>query len=108
MEMHDLKIHRCETFQRTIRLKKNDQPLDLTGYTAKCQVRDCPDGTELICDMEVSIAATEGKISLKISSEITKNFQSGTYAWDLKVNDPDGNSTYYLGGKFIVLPSVTE
>lgn len=108
MEKYDLKIHRSETFNRTIRLKKNDQPIDLTGYSAKCQVRDCPDGSELICDMDTSISPAEGKISLRISSEITKLIQPGTYAWDLKINDSDGNSTYYLGGKFIVFPSVTK
>ena len=108
MEIYDLKVHQGETFNQTLIFKKNGVPVDLTGYIAYSQVRPEPGSTELICTMTVTITAEEGKAVMTIPKETTKDLQPGCYAYDLCMDDPDGVRTYYLGGKFAVLPSVTE
>lgn len=108
MELHDLEVHRCATFHKVMKIKKNGEPLDLTGYTAKCQVRTRPDGGALLADVETNIIPLEGRIELLIPPSITSRFTAGVYAWDIRITSPESIAEYYLGGKFSVLPSVTE
>ena len=82
--------------------------MDLTGYEARSQVRENPDGGKLLCEVEILIAAGTGKIFMTIAPENTFRMESGVYAWDILVTSNTGRKTFYLGGAFRVLPSVTE
>jgi len=108
MERHDLSMHRCASFHRILKFKKKGVPVDLTGYTAKCQVRECPDGGKLLTEMTAVISPQSGRVDLFISAADSEKFESGAYAWDVRLSSPANIVEYYLGGKFMVLPSVTE
>ena len=108
MEKYDFAMHRGATFHKIMRIKKNGEPLDLTGYDAKCQVRTHPDGGELLAEMECVVSPLAGRVDLLIPSSVTSGFESGIYAWDIRLTSPASIAEYYLGGKFTVLPSVTE
>ena len=108
MERHDLSVSRGGTFHRTLRLKKNGEPVDLTGYTAKSQVRVCPDGGDLIAEIDTVVFPDLGRVELVIAASVTSGIASGVYAWDVKLTSPDTVVAYYVGGKFTVLPSVTD
>ena len=108
MQKYDLICQKGATFRKALRLKQNGAYIDLTGWTAKSQVRTEPDGGQLLCEMDVTITAEEGKITLMIADTVTAAFAAGVYVWDLKATDADGITRYYVGGKFGVVPSVTE
>lgn len=108
MEIYDFTMHRGATFHRALLFRKDGEVLDLTGYTAKCQVRDYPDGGALLCEMECTITGSAGRIDLLIPASASAGFTSGLYAWDIRVTSPASVAEYYLGGAFKVLPSVTE
>lgn len=108
MEKFDFSMHRCETFHKALKLKKNGEPVDLTGYTAKCQVRENPDGGKLLCEVETIITPEIGLVDLFISSAVSSGFESGVYTWDIRITSDDDVAKYYLGGWFRVLPSTTE
>ena len=108
MERYDLSVHRGATFHKIMRIKRNGEPLDLTGYAAKCQVRMHPDGGELLAEVSTEIVPLAGRVDLLIPSSVTSGFESGIYVWDIRLTSPDSIAEYYVGGKFSVLPSVTE
>ena len=108
MEIYDFSMHRGATFHKTLLFKRDGEALDLTGYEAKCQVRECPDGGALLCEMECVVSPSAGRVDLLIPASVSSGFVSGAYAWDIRVTSPLSMTEYYLGGFFKVLPSVTE
>ena len=108
MDKYDLICQKGADFRRVMRLKKNGEYLDLTGWSGKSQVRVEPDGGEMVCEIAVTVDDSENKIILSIEEEITAALSVGCFAWDIKLTDADGITKYYVGGKFNVVPSVTE
>ena len=108
MEIYELSMHRGATFHKVLKFKKNGEPVDLTGYTAKSQIRVCPDGGELIAEMQTAISAQSGRVDLVIPASVSAGIASGVYAWDVRLTSPLTIVEYYIGGKFRVLPSVTD
>ena len=108
MEVYDFYCQKGGTFRRKLRLKKDGVPVDLTGWTGKSQVRTEPDGGELLCEIGVTIDTENSAVILTITAETTAGFAVGNYAWDIRLTNDEDVSRYYLGGKFVVVPSVTE
>lgn len=108
MNKYDFICQKGATFRKTVRLKENGQYIDLTGWTAKSQVREEPDGGALLCEIGITVDAVNAKIVMEIQPEVTAGFPAGVYAWDIRVTDNEGTAAYYLGGAFRVIPSVTE
>ena len=108
MVFYDLSVHKGADLRRSVRLKQGGVYVDLTGWTAKSQVRVNPDGGELVCEIGTSIDTVDNKIVLAISDEVTAGINTGVYFWDLRITSDEDITEYYLGGKFTVLPSVTE
>lgn len=107
----------CEqgaTFKRRIVLKDSEGlPLNLTGYTAKMEVRKAP-GYEpalfsLTTDEDggLTIDAASGSVEIEIDDDTTATASPGNYRYDLKI-EADGKSTRVLEGRFDVTPGVTE
>ena len=108
MERYDFSVSRGGTFTKVLRIKEDGAVKDLTGYTAKSQVRENPDGGMLICEMTTAIDAGNGIITLTIPAATSAEIKSGAYCWDLKLTDAGGLVAYYIGGKFMIVPTVTE
>ena len=82
--------------------------IDLTGYQGFSQVRPDPESDELICSMTCTVEGTAGRVVLTIADSVTSGIGPGCYAYDFAMRDPQGNIRYYIGGKFAVMPAVTE
>ncbi len=109
MERYDLSVHRGETFVQPLIFRGSEGlVLDLTGYEAYSQVRPEPESEELICSMVCTIEALTGTVTMTIGANVTKTIPAGCYAYDLMMKDPDDVIRTYIGGRFAVLPSVTE
>jgi len=85
---------------------------DITGYTASGQIRKYPSNDSLlISDMTFSSTADElinGTIVMKIDALDTADFESGSYFYDIYVDDGNGIILTYFTGKFIVDPRITD
>ena len=104
----DLKIYQGSDYTARVEVYNADgTAADLTGFTAKAQIRrdvadKCPDvATDVLCVVEGSI------IWLTVPHAATADL-FGRYLWDLDLIDPAGNVTTILGGHAVVTQEVTR
>lgn len=107
-------IEQRATFKRTLIWRsKLKRPINLTGYTARLQIRASAADPTVLLELSTSngriiITPLAGKIELIVSDEDTSllTFKSGVY--DLKLFAPDGTSYRLLEGKILISEGVTE
>ena len=112
MLIYDMEVRQGETFKEQIKLVDLDgKAINLTGQTGKAQVRKNPGDTTLIDEMYVTHTGEKGTITFYLSAAHTKNIPVGTYFYDVCTYQTISGTNYvkyYIGGKFKVLPSVTQ
>ena len=114
-------IQFCENQKYYYYLLNNEDPLKYDfKYSGTYSIEDdvllwYPDDNQTVTRFTIScsgsavtITAEEGKMVLMVADDVTAGLSAGIYAWDLKATDADGIVRYYVGGKFGVVPSVTE
>lgn len=100
------------TFSIRLTWTIDDQPVDLTGYTARMQSRpnykkDCSPIFDITTENGGIVVDDQGNIDLLIEAEETENFFPREYVYDLELDS--GAEVYRLmEGKFIVTPEVTK
>ena len=107
----DIVIKHGETYcqDAVFRDKKTKEPLDLTGITAKAQVRPSEGSATLIADLICDVYPEEGRVQLSLPDTVTAAIDPGFYTWDLKMTDTaSGMIAYDIEGKFIVKGSTTK
>lgn len=85
------------------------QPVDLTGYTAKAQIRQTY-SSDLLADITsyITLGTTDGTITIDIPAEITLTYQWGMSAvWDLHMIS-SGEPDRLAEGRVILSPGVTR
>lgn len=105
---HTLYCYKGQTYQQNFYFKQNKQPIDLTGITARAQIRPAENDEKLIAAFDVSVVGSQGKVTLRLSDEVTAAICPGKYFWDLRMEDSEGEVAYYIAGAFIVNGRVTE
>lgn len=101
------------TFTRHITYKSNGVIVNLTGYTARMQVRPAYayESSVVIVNLTtgsgITIDGEHGAIDLAITASATAAIAAGNYVYDLEVVAPGGTVTRLLEGPFIVTPEVT-
>jgi len=90
-------------------------PVDLTGYSARMQVRPDYASATVLVDLTVAnggitITAAAGKISLYISAADTSAlaFTDTTAVYDLELIEPAGDVIRLLRGSISLSPEVTK
>ena len=114
------------TFSRTLTYKISNEaynpedpesleyvPIDLTGYSARMQVRETYFAQDTIVsltspDEGITLGGTAGTISIYIDSDVTTEFPPGTFVYDLEVVSGASTVTRLIEGSFIVSPEVTR
>ena len=108
MYKQDFTVKRGETFGVDIYFKDNNgETFDLSGYTAKSQIRPSVQNPELIAEIDCTVLGIEGTVHLELTKEQTYAMEAGNYYYDLCLSK-DGVNSYYLQGRFIVTKFVTE
>lgn len=116
---HDIDIDQGQTFEETVLYRDSSgNAVDLTGYTAKMQIRsafgvgdaDVDISTTPNDDGSITIDAEAGKLTLLIKAAKTAELEAeyiGVY--DLVITAADTITKYrLLEGKATVVPGVTE
>ena len=100
------------TFSNQLIWAVEDEPVDLTTYTARMQVREKYTSTQKILDLTtenggISLGGDQGTIDLNINAETSAGIVAKTYVYDLELVS-SSVVTRLLEGKFIVTPEVTR
>lgn len=90
-------------------------PIDLTGYTARMQIRPSPDSTDLIEDLSseggspgILLGGSDGTISFTVHAQVTATVDAKTYKYDINITSPGGEVTRVLEGDINVTAAVTR
>jgi hypothetical protein len=86
--------------------------VNVTGYTAKMQVREAADASSVIIELSttnsrISVNGAAGQFTLTLTSTETAALTAGDYVYDMNITSAGGVVTKLLQGSFVVLDSVT-
>jgi len=107
-------IEKGATYRHTLYWKdKNGTAINLTGCTAKMQVRESTDSTTVLLELSsdnsrILFTAIDGKIELYVSDEDTALLSGLGGVYDLEVYHPNGDTTRIIEGKIAFKPEVTR
>jgi len=90
----------------------NNEPVDLTGYSARMQVREKYISKTAIISLDstdgIVLGGEAGTIDVEISSIVTELVPAKDYVYDLELVSSGNVVTRLIEGKFIVTPEVTK
>ena len=87
-------------------------PMNLTGYTAKLQVRSLPSDPDAVLTLTtenggITITALTGFVAVTATATQTGAIDEGTYVYDIEITE-SANVTRLAQGQVIVSPQVTR
>jgi len=87
-------------------------PKDLTGYTARMQIReDIDDATEileLLSPTDINISIADARITVTIADTVTETFDFEEAVYDLELESSTGETTRLLEGTVTLSKEVTR
>lgn len=108
-------IEQGATFKKTITWKDGDgTPKDLTGFTARMQVRASHDSTTKLIDIsstggEITLGGAAGTIVIVIPKDTTAALSAPVLGvWDLELEDSANFVTRLVEGQARITPEVTR
>lgn len=111
---HDIVVQQGATFKKTLAVKDTgDQPIDLTGYTARMQVRTDFEATQPALDLTtensgIAINGPAGEIILTAADTATSTLSITNGFYDLELIKPSGDVVRLLQGKVTVSREITR
>lgn len=110
---YDLCLQQGATFRRVIRWKADGALVDLTGYTARMQIRATAEAATTLLDLttennRIALGGAAGTITLSISATDTAALPAGRAVYDLELVAPDGTVTNLLGGVATIPRNITR
>lgn len=110
---HKLKIDQGATLRKSFTWKAGGEPVDLTGTTARMQIRPTLESEEVIADLTtdsggIIIGDEPGQFTIYIAATETELFTFESAVYDLELVLPDGDVTRILAGEVTLSPEVTR
>jgi tRNA threonylcarbamoyladenosine modification (KEOPS) complex Pcc1 subunit len=109
----DLCIPQGATFSRVIRWKADGALVNLTGYSARAQIRPSASSATTTLSLttensRIALGGTAGTITLSISATDSAALTAGRYVYDLELVSAGGIVTRLLQGIVTVSANVTR
>lgn len=106
------KVRQGSTFRRTFTWTLDDDPVDLTGWTARMDVRKTVNSSTAVLSLttengRIALGGDEGTIEVVLPASLTEELAPGRYVYDLELVD-DSEVTALLEGTFSVDAEVTR
>lgn len=110
--LYDITCEQGATFNLVLTWRNPDQsPIDVTGYTAKMQVRTSKSAESAVLTLTdgdgITLGGVDGTITLTASATATGDIAEGTYVYDLEL-DSGSVVTRLIEGAFVVSGQVTR
>ena len=92
----------------------NDEPIDLTGYSAQMHVRAKLKDTATIYETDssvgghITLGGLTGKVLLEVPDEVTATWSFKRAVFDLEIVSPTGEVTRIVKGTLLLDPRVTR
>lgn len=109
----NIEIEQGSTFNKTLTYKdSNDVAIDLTGYTARMQIRSKITDATFIDELttgngRIVLGGAAGTIQLIFSDAVTAAYTFDTALYDLELIDGSSNVSKLMKGKIILIKEVT-
>ncbi|ENV08306.1 hypothetical protein F966_02980 [Acinetobacter higginsii] len=109
-----LKIEQGTTFRQSLDWKSNGEPVNLTGYTARMQMRNPIDSPIIIHELTTENGGITfsdvltGKIELFITADNTSAFIFDSCVYDLEMVAPNTDVIRLLEGEITLSKEVTR
>ena len=105
----NLEIYQGTDWSATVTVLNADgTPADITGCTAKAQIRrDVADQARRV-EVEITTAVASPVVNLSIPHAQTQALSCGSYVWDLDLTSPADLITTVLAGVVVVTREVTR
>lgn len=110
---YDLYIEQGATYLRSFVWKTSSAPVDLTGYTARMQIRRNPASDEVLFSATtenslLTITPLDGKVDLVIPATDTESFDWRTARYDLELESSVGVVIRLVQGTVTVSKEITR
>ena len=107
---YNVTIEQGADFAISLTITENGSAKNLSGYSARAQMRSKKSSTTVGGTFTCSItSASEGKVKMSMSNSTTKDLTPGVYFYDLELfTASDANVTRLLEGKATVTAEVTR
>jgi len=108
---YNITVYQGTTFALSPVWKVDNLPVNLTGYSAKMQVRDISNNVIVELSTQngkIVITPGIGQIALALTATQTAALAVGNYNYDLNLTDSASNVYKILEGAFILKASVTN
>lgn len=114
--IYKIEVEQGATFTLPLTWKINANPVNVTGYTARLQVRTDGSGRvpsnililSITSDDNITLGGSDGSIEVYLSPNDTAALAQGRYTYDLELEAPNGRVTRLIKGQFIVNAEVTR
>jgi hypothetical protein len=100
---YDILIEQGATLQPVVTYKESGAAINLTGYTARMQVRSTLESAEALIELttangRIALGGSAGTITLTISATDTAALTAGRGVYDLELVSGSGIVTRFLQG----------
>jgi len=111
--VHRISVERGTTFSRVLTWKIDDVLVDLTGYTAKMEVRKGEDADVIVtlttADSSIVLGGALGTITLSMSDTVTSALPRDlTAEYALELTSGGGEVTRLIDGSFVTDQEITK
>lgn len=107
----DLDCYQGASFDYTLTWKTNGTAVNLTGYSARMQVRQTADATATVLSISngsgITLGGTAGTVLLEASATTTAALTAGQYVYDLELVS-GAYVTRLVEGNFVIYSEVTR
>ena len=107
--IYDIVIDQGADFSIQLELANNGSAVNLTGYTARAQLRATPTSSELAGSFTINFTdRANGILKMEMTNSTTAGLPPGKYYYDLESVSGGGVVTRLLQGVARVTPNVTR
>ena len=101
------------TFDQVLTYSVDDEPVNLTGYSARMKVKEKYTSATAELDLTtvngaIVLGGASGTITINVDAATTANLVAKEYIYDLELVSSSNIVTRLIEGKFIVTPEVTR
>jgi len=86
---YNFTLYQGADWDRTFTITQSGTALNLTGYTARMQVREAADSTAYLLNLTsgtgITLGGTAGSVAVAITSAQSSAIDAGSYAYDLEL-----------------------